>query len=147
MSHGRLHAARTMVREGRVRVYHGLKGEASTRCSQKKTSVETWVRQYAEEHGEPQPHKQETHMPLGLSKEEVWDEYCEVHQKSPSEVSLPYWYKILAEKFDSWLKFPSISTFSECKTCSDLKRARESASKATKGIFKKTKSFFASHFS
>ena len=91
ISYGYLFDCRQRVLEGRHSFVHGLKYEEDNRkISYKREHMLAWCKQYADEYGQPQPDKAETHLSDGLTIEELWDEYLlslgenEERKKSPS---------------------------------------------------------------
>ena len=137
VSQGYFCDVRERVLSGRSNFVHGLTGcEANRRCSSKKSHVIAFVNKYAEERGEPQPDKPETHLPSGVTREEIWDEYLDtlsIHDRATKEVSLPYFYGIWKEKFKSWLKVPKCKRFSQCSVCASIKLLKEGTPKSQHG--------------
>jgi len=96
-----------------------------------------WCKQYADEYGQPQPDKAETHLSDGLTIEELWDEYLLSlgEDEESKKISLSYWYKIFEIDCKPWLKIPSINRFSQCDVCASFKLLKEGLTKSQKGEY------------
>ncbi|KAK3276905.1 hypothetical protein CYMTET_15056 [Cymbomonas tetramitiformis] len=138
ISYGYLQDCRTRVLEGRHTFVHGLTYEEDNRkVSLKRESVVAWLEKYADEYGQPQPHKPEKHLSDGLTIEELWDEYLQSlgENEESKKLSLSYWYKIFEEDCSKWLKIPSVNRFSHCDVCASFKLLKEGLTKSQKGQY------------
>ena len=138
ISYGYLFDCRQRVLEGRHSFVHGLKYEEDNRkISYKREHMLAWCKQYADEYGQPQPDKAETHLSDGLTIEELWDEYLLSlgEDEESKKISLSYWYKIFEIDCKPWLKIPSINRFSQCDVCASFKLLKEGLTKSQKGEY------------
>ena len=136
ISYGNLQDCRKRAIQGRYNFVHGLKYEENNRkISLKQDSVKAWIQEYADDYGQPQPHKKETHLSDGLTLEELWDEYIESLNDldESKKISLSHWYKVFEREFSDWLKIPKCNRFSQCDTCASIKLLKEGLTKSQRG--------------
>lgn len=105
--------------------------------SLRKSAAIAFIEKTKKEQGQPQPDKDDVHLPQGLTRSDLYDQYIE---GLPSfyghrlKVSLPYWYSIWSENFKN-LKCPKVCKFAECKVCATAKLQKQVAPPEMRGAY------------
>lgn len=113
---GRSTAYKTIaaIRKGVRTAEHG--NSTSSRSSPKRDQLIAWLRVFVNGLCDEMPHTGHRHLPTGLTRKDVFEEYKRDQQLSGGETcSLNYFYEVLRVDFPL-VRFPKVAKFTKCST-------------------------------